>query len=77
MKKAYRELRKEREEVKDKKVLVTLDGKEISDSVLPDRIDLIILLYDFVERVSKGKATSEAEVAVLPEVASRLFEMMD
>ena len=44
--------------MKDKKVLVTLDGKEISDSVLPDRIDLIILLYDFVERVSKGKATS-------------------
>lgn len=63
--------------MKDKKVLVTLDGKEISDSVLPDRIDLIILLYDFVERVSKGKATSEVEVAVLPEVASRLFEMMD
>lgn len=63
--------------MKKEKVLVTLDGKEISDSVLPDRIDLIILLYDFVERVSKGKATSEAEVAVLPEVASRLFEMMD
>ena len=76
MKKAYRELRKEREEVK-KEVFVTLDGKEISDSTLPSKNDIISLLYDFVDRVSKGKATSETEIAVLPEVASRLFEMLD
>lgn len=63
--------------MKDNEVLVTLDGKEISDSTLPSRNDLIILLYDFVERVSKGKATSETEIAVLSEVASRLFDMLD
>lgn len=61
----------------ESKVLVTLDGKEISDSASPSKNDIISLLYDFVERVSKGKATSETEIVVLPKVASRLFDMID
>lgn len=59
------------------KVTIVLDGNEISGNTLPSKNDIIVTLYNFVERVSKGKATSDAEIAILPEVASRLFEMMD
>ncbi|MGN0614920.1 hypothetical protein [Ruminococcus flavefaciens] len=62
---------------KTERVMVTIDGKKPLENVLPSKRDLISLLYDFVERVTKGKATSKTEIAVLPEVASRLFEMMD
>lgn len=58
-------------------VKITLGSITISESTsLSSEYRLKSALIDFVERVSKGQTTSETEVAVLPEVAKVLLDLL-
>lgn len=55
--------------------MTTQARKEGENMTISER--LRIALIEFIERVANGKATSDTEIAALPEVANALIRLIE